>query len=921
MPRDPITTEIIQNSLQAIADEMFAAMKKTAMSSIIYEVLDMGTGITDAAGEIASSGAGIPAFVGVLDKAVKVILARHEAAEIREGDVFATNDPYYGGVTHLNDIIVAMPVFAEGRLIGWTANIAHNSDVGGMAPGSLTGDATEIFQEGLRLPAIKLIDAGQPIRSVLDIVKVNSRMPDVLEGDVWAAISSVRIGARRLQELAGKYGVETYLGAVEDFMDFGEAVTLRSLEGLAHGTFELDEEQDDGRIFNVKITIAADRFTVDLRDNPDQSTGPVNTSRDGVMVAAQMMVKSLTDPRSPANGGSFRPIALLTRPGSVFHAEEPAPIGFYYEIELRVYDLMWRCLAPHVPNLLGAGHFASVCGTFIGGTHPDTGRQYTIIEPQVGGWGAGGGRDGNSAIFCAFHGETYNCPAEINEARNGVVIGRMELNTGPGGEGRETGGRGVVIDYLPRADDGYLTVGYTRSRFPAWGLDGGRDGSPNLVRFLPAGGEAQDYAFVSGLKTRAGDVIRVITGNGGGQGDPRERDPDKVRRDLRDGLLTPERGARGLRGRGREGRDMTDVPTAARMAALRERMAETGAELMALGPGPHTEWLLGFHPHADERPCLLLIGPQREAFLMPKLNADAAREQSAIEMLTWDDADGPDAALGRALKASGGTGARRVVLDETMRADFALLLLGHLPGASHAFGDATIGALRMRKDAGEKAALKAEAAIADAAMRAGWAAMRPGMTEAEVADAIRESFGAQGARPLFTIVGAGRNGAFPHHPTGATVLREGDAVVMDIGAARGSYSSDITRMAAIGHPPEGYAEVHAVVEAAVTAAMAAARPGALAREVDAAARSTIAAAGYGDFFLHRTGHGLGIEVHEPPYLTSASGTVLEEGMVFSIEPGIYLPNRFGIRLEEIVYLTAEGPEILSALPRDLEVVG
>ena len=537
---DPITLEIIQNSLQSAADEMFAAMRKTAMSSIIYEVLDMGTGILDAEGEIACSGAGIPAFIGVLDKAVKVIAAKYDGT-VRPGDVFATNDPYYGGVTHLNDIVVAMPVFADGELIAWTANIAHNSDVGGMAPGSLSGDATEIFQEGLRLPAVRLIAEGEPIKPVFDIVKVNSRMPDVLEGDVWAAIASVRIGARRLQEIAAKYGAPTFRTAMDHFMDYGEKVSRAELANLPRGTFELSEEQDDGRIFNVKITIGDDSFTVDLRDNPDQSPNPVNTSRDGVMVAAQMIFKSLTDPHSPANGGSFRAIRLLTREGSVFHAKEPAPIGFYYEIELRVYDIMWRCLAPHMPDRLAAGHFASVCGTFIGGVHPDTGRQYTIIEPQLGGWGASRQADGNSAIFCGFHGETYNCPAEINEARNGLFVDQMALNLEPGGEGERTGGRGIVMDYRVRADNGFLTAGYTRSKFPAWSLDGAAEGSPNYVEYRPRDGEPQRFAFVSGLTTRADDVIRVVTGNGGGLGDPKKRDPDAVRRDVRNGLVTPER--------------------------------------------------------------------------------------------------------------------------------------------------------------------------------------------------------------------------------------------------------------------------------------------------------------------------------------------------------------------------------------------
>ena len=208
---DPITLEIIQSSLQATADEMFASIRKTAMSSIIYEVLDMGTGIMDAEGEIASSGAGIPAFIGVLDKSVKVILNKFDQpGDVQEGDVFMTNDPYYGGVTHLNDIVIAMPVFYDGKLIAWTADIAHNSDVGGMAPGSLTGDATEIFQEGIRLPAIKAISRGQTIQSVMDILIVNSRMPDTIYGDVWAQIAAVRIGTKRLQELAKKYGANVF---------------------------------------------------------------------------------------------------------------------------------------------------------------------------------------------------------------------------------------------------------------------------------------------------------------------------------------------------------------------------------------------------------------------------------------------------------------------------------------------------------------------------------------------------------------------------------------------------------------------------------------------------------------------------------------------------------------------------------------
>ncbi|MEP2785029.1 MAG: hydantoinase B/oxoprolinase family protein [Pseudoruegeria sp.] len=537
---DPITLEIIQNSLQATSDEMFAAMRKTAMSSIIYEVLDMGTGITDAQGRIASSGAGIPAFIGVLDKSVQFILSKF-GDDVRPNDVFITNDPWHGGVTHLNDLVLAMPVFADGAIIAWTANIAHNSDVGGMAPGSLSGDATEIFQEGLRLPAVKLIREGVTDQAVMDIITCNSRMPDFLLGDVWAAIAAVRIGAKRLEELSVKYTPTTFKAAMDSFMDFGEKTAIAELTKLPKGTFELSEPQDDGRTYNVKVTITDDEFIVDLRDNPPQDTGCTNTSRDGTIVCAQMLFKSVTDPETPANEGSFRPLKVLTTEGTVFHAQEPAAIGFYFETEVRVYDLIWRCLAPHVPERLPAGHFSSICGTFVGGIHPDTGRQYTIIEPQIGGWGAWEGRDGNPCIFSGFHGETYNTPAEISEARNGLYIDKMALNTAPGGEGEFNGGRGLVLEYRIRTQSGFLTAGYTRSAVKPWPLAGGEEGSGNFIEVEKAAGDTQHYAFVSGLDLTTNDVVRVITSSGAGFGDPKKRSADAVTLDIKNGFVTPDR--------------------------------------------------------------------------------------------------------------------------------------------------------------------------------------------------------------------------------------------------------------------------------------------------------------------------------------------------------------------------------------------
>jgi len=205
-------------------------------------------------------------------------------------------------------------------------------------------------------------------------------------------------------------------------------------------------------------------------------------------------------------------------------------------------------------------------------------------------------------------------------------------------------------------------------------------------------------------------------------------------------------------------------------------------------------------------------------------------------------------------------------------------------------------------------------------MQTAWSKMKIGMSEQSVADIVRDSFKDQQVQPLFTIIGTGGNGAFPHHHTGDTKLQAGDIVVMDIGGGVDGYSSDITRMAAMGQPPEEYARVHAIVEAAVQAAMESARPGVKAHVVDDAARQVITDAGYGEYFVHRTGHGMGVEVHETPYITSSSQTVLEEGMVFSIEPGIYLQGKFGLRLEDIVFLDSNGPVIFSELPRDLRII-
>ncbi len=535
---DPITVEIIQSSLQAACDEMFIAMRKTAMSSIIYEVLDFGTAVTDTNGNIAASGAGIPAFIAMCDKAVQAVLKKFDDKDIKPGDIFATNDPYNGGVTHLNDVIVVMPVFSGNKRIAWTANIAHWPDLGGMAPGGISADATEIFQEGLQLPVIKMFNQGKPIQSVIDIIISNSRVPQYTKGDMWAAIASIRVGEKRINDIANKYGRDIFEKSVDLFMQYGEQSSLDALKRLKNGTYYGEDFLDSGDKIQVKVTVTNKEFIVDLRNNPKQDTGPNNASYDGTVVSAQMAFKGVTSSDFICNAGTFRPLKVICDEGSMFNPIRPAAQGIYYETDIRSYDLIWKTISHLNPDKSTAGSFASICGTFMGGTHPDTNEPFIIIEPQIGGWGASAAGDGMSANFSAFHGDTFNTPAEIHEARHGLYVDQMRLNNQEGGEGKYNGGKGIIMDYRVRSKNAWVSVAYTRSKTLPWSLKKGREGSANYIEVIRKNKKIEKYSVVTGLSLQPGDIVRIYTGNGGGYGDPKKRSLSKIKEDLLNQYIT-----------------------------------------------------------------------------------------------------------------------------------------------------------------------------------------------------------------------------------------------------------------------------------------------------------------------------------------------------------------------------------------------
>ncbi|MDR7415710.1 MAG: Xaa-Pro peptidase family protein [Armatimonadota bacterium] len=351
-----------------------------------------------------------------------------------------------------------------------------------------------------------------------------------------------------------------------------------------------------------------------------------------------------------------------------------------------------------------------------------------------------------------------------------------------------------------------------------------------------------------------------------------------------------------------------------RLGRLRGRMAEQGTDLVVLPPGEDFLYLTGRLPLRDERACFLMISIDRALLLVPQLQVGELA-QLGLPLFPYADGEGPTWAIREATRTLGRV--RTVAVGDDLRADHLLLLQDLLPDARFTLASPLLAPLRMRKDPEEVEALRRSAAAADAGVLAAARACRPGVSEREVAEAAGEAMRRAGAEEvLFTLVASGPNSAFPHHRTSDRTLRPGEPVLLDLGGRMGGYCSDITRMAFLGPPPTNYRQLQGIVEEAVQAALEAIRPGVPAAEVDRAARRVITEAGYGERFVHRTGHGLGLSPHEPPSVTETNPTPLEEGMVFTVEPGIYLPGDFGVRLEETVVVHPTGPEILSRLSRE-----
>ncbi len=355
-----------------------------------------------------------------------------------------------------------------------------------------------------------------------------------------------------------------------------------------------------------------------------------------------------------------------------------------------------------------------------------------------------------------------------------------------------------------------------------------------------------------------------------------------------------------------------------KLALFQSRLKEDAIDCAVIGPTTNMHYLLGGAPHPDERLCILVITQDTAEIIVPALNVDSVRAFTDIEMLTWEDAAGPSAALARS--ALGKTKFSSLAVDGAMRADFLLAVRETAAPTEMVSADPVIGKLRIVKSPDELQALRDAAAQADRAMQAAVEACGPGTTEAEIAWAAESAFRIDGAQTVeFTLVAAGENGASPHHHSGIRKLKPGDGIVIDIGASLNGYKSDITRMVYLGDPSDKFLEAYEIVRKANEFGRNAVRPGADAAFVDSAARKIIADGGYGEHFIHRTGHGIGLDIHEEPYIQQGNDLPLRQGMTFSIEPGVYFHGEFGIRIEDIVAVSSEGVETLTGFDHTLVV--
>ena len=534
--RDPVKIELLKNALTAIADEMAITVVRTARSFVIKESLDFSTGLMDADGALIAQGLCLPLHMGSFPPTMKSIL-RDYGQELRPGDVYATNDPYLGGGTHLPDIYVFKPIFLDGQLLGFSAAIGHQTDIGGRVAGGNACDNVEIYQEGVRIPPVRIFTNDEPDDVFFKMMRANVRVPEKVLGDIMATVAACRRGEEGLKTLARTHGVESLRAQMSDLMDYAEELTRAELRALPDGQWEFEDFLDDDGFqeepirIHVVLTKEGDEITADFRGTDAQVKGSINMPYSFTCSATYACVRSVMDPSIPNNEGFFRPIKVRTNPGSFVDCTHPAPVAARGLGATRATDCLWGALARMLPDKVFACGVQGDYGVTIAGYRPD-GRPFINLEFLYSGWGGRPHRDGIDGIS-SLAVNYANTPAEVIEVEQPLRIERYGFRPDTGGAGMHRGSLGIVRDYrLVGADEAVLQVRGDRQKFQPFGLYGGKPGdfAKNVINPDSDAPQVPPGKFMSSMAE--GDVFRAMLAGGGGWGDPLERDPARVLDDV-----------------------------------------------------------------------------------------------------------------------------------------------------------------------------------------------------------------------------------------------------------------------------------------------------------------------------------------------------------------------------------------------------
>jgi N-methylhydantoinase B len=540
---DPITAEIVRSALVAITDEMKTNLMRTAYNGIIYESLDFTVGLFDADGNTVSIGLGLPMFIRGLSDAIKAKLAHYGKDGIQPGDVLLTNDSYIMG-SHLNHMIFTLPIFWEGELVAFSSSMAHWQDVGG----TLRGVTTDIYEEGLQMPIVKIYREGQVNQELVEIIKSNCRFPDLAMGDFRAQIAAIKTGERRFTQLLQRYGRDAVLGSIAHIFAHSAEVARQAVAAIPDGVYEAESFMDDDGVrlgqhipIHVKVTVAGDQFTIDLTEVSRQVSGYFNSGATAGRSAAQVAFKCLTSPLLlPINEGSFAALNVVLPPGRVVSAVKPAAVRMWMTIPMTVVDSIFKAMAPAMPDRIAAGHHADLVSCSLFGTDPRTGRFVLGGGGNPGGgFGAKHDGDGMNATICINDGDTHNRPVEASETKYPIVVEEYSLRQDSGGAGRYRGGLGArrVVRSL---GDMTLNARIERTIWPPWGLFDGQPALANKVSVQRADGRLEEFANgkIPGLMLHAGDAYWSEAGGGGGYGNPLERPAAQVQLDVAEGYVS-----------------------------------------------------------------------------------------------------------------------------------------------------------------------------------------------------------------------------------------------------------------------------------------------------------------------------------------------------------------------------------------------